>query len=466
MRNILYFLSILYLGLGAVSCSDDKMDEIGTNPNSPTEVPVKLLMAQVTLSTAFETYGTDLAWYSSVFVEHTTGVHGQLEEGDKRTGINSSIGNNVWNSTYATSLNDLNIIIKQASDGTEAGNWSYVGIAKVLTAMNYSVMTDLWGEVPMKEALQGNSNRTPLFDSQEAVYDSLISLLDSGIADLNKESLGNPGTSDLLYGGDVDLWIKAAYGLKARFYNRQSNIDPEGSADDALLAISSSFEDADDNLVFSKYVSSATGENPWFQELNDRSHHAISTTIFDIMDGFNDPRIGMWFGKVDGEYSPAPNGSALTDQGGDIYSRASSSYLTATSKQELLTFDEIKFIEAEAYLRDNDSPNAYAAYLDAIEAGLVRAGVEQDDIDDYLAQNSIAVGESNLTLEDVITQKYVALWMFQPIEAYNDYRRTRIPTMNNSISLPPERFPYPNDEVSSNPNVPDKGANDKVWWAK
>jgi len=64
------------------SCSDDKFDEIGTNPNSPTDVPIKLLMPQVGVETIFAISGTDLAWYSSVFVEHTTGVHGQLETAD------------------------------------------------------------------------------------------------------------------------------------------------------------------------------------------------------------------------------------------------------------------------------------------------------------------------------------------------------------------------------------------------
>ena len=131
INRILIVTGILSLGI-MHSCSDDKFDEIETNPNSPTEVPIKLLMPQVGVETAFAVAGTDLAWYSSVFVEHTTGVHGQLETADKRTAINSTIGNNSWNSLYAGALNDLNIIINRGSEGgAEDGHWNAVGIASV-----------------------------------------------------------------------------------------------------------------------------------------------------------------------------------------------------------------------------------------------------------------------------------------------------------------------------------------------
>jgi hypothetical protein len=132
----------------------------------------------------------------------------------------------------------------------------------------------------------------------------------------------------------------------------------------------------------------------------------------------------------------------------------------------IITYDEIKFLEAEANLRLNNRPEAYAAYLAGIEAAMERAEVDDDDIVDYLAKGNIAVGEGNLTMEDIITQKYIAFWLFQPIEAYNDYRRTEIPALNNPVAPPPNRFPYPQDEVAANPNVPARTIQNKVWWAE
>jgi hypothetical protein len=466
INKILLVTGVLSIGI-LNSCSDEKFDEIGTNPNSPTDVPIKLLMPQVGVETAFAVSGTDLAWYASVFVEHTTGVHGQLETADKRTAINSTIGNNSWNSLYATALNDLNIIIQQGSEGgSEEGHWNAVGIAKVLMAYNYSVATDLWGEVPFSEALQGSENRTPLFDDQEDVYVGMQALLDEAIADLQKESTTNVGTNDFYYSGDAESWIKAAYALKARYHNHLSRKDPSGSANNVLSAINNAFESNDDDMVFSSFTTDATGQHPWFQELNDRSHHAVSTTIFNILDGLADPRADLWFGTVGGSVVPAPNGTAVTDQGGNIYSRASTSYLTATSPLPIITYDELKFLEAEAYLRLGQSQEAYDAYLAGVEAALERANVDEDDMNSYLAQNNVAMGADELTIEDVITQKYIAFWLFQPIEAYNDYRRTSVPAMNNPVSAPPNRFPYPQDEVAANPNVPDRTIQNKVWWAE
>ena len=101
-----------------------------------------------------------------------------------------------------------------------------------------------------------------------------------------------------------------------------------------------------------------------------------------------------------------------------------------------------------------------------MEAALERAEIEEEEIADYLASGKIDVGEENLTLEHIIHQKYIAFWLFQPIEAYNDYRRTLIPEMNNTVAPPPNRFPYPQDEVAANENVPSRTIQDKVWWAE
>lgn len=466
-NKILVITALLSVGVFH-SCSDDKLDEIGTNPNNPTEVPIKLLIPQVTVETAFGVSGTDLAWYSSVFVEHTTGVHGQLETADKRTGINSTIGNNSWNSLYSVALANLKIIIDRGSEGgKEEGHWNAVGIAKVLMAYNYSIATDLWGEIPYSESLQGKENRTPLFDPQDFVYASIQMLLDEAIIDLQKESTTNVGTADFFYEGDADAWIKAAYALKARYFNRVSRKDLSGiSTTNSLAAIANSFEDNSESLIFNSFNTDATGQHPWFQESNDRSHHAISQTFYDIINNLGDPRGDLWFGTVEGVVVPAPNGTATTDQSGTIYSRASQSYVTATAPLPIITYDELKFIEAEANLRLNKKPEAYAAYLDGVEAALERAEVESDDIEAYLAKSTVDVGEDNLTLENIITQKYVSFWLFQPIEAYNEYRRTMIPEMHNSVGPPPNRFPYPQDEVAANPNVPGFTIQNKVWWAE
>lgn len=459
---------MLIVALFVISaCSDEELDQIDTNPNNPTDVPISLLLPQVAADVAFAISGTDLAWYSSVFVEHTAGVHGQLQNADDRVGINATIGNNSWNTIYAGALNDMQVLIGKGSDGgSEEGNWVHVGIAKVLTAYTLGITTDLWGRVPYSEAFQGSANRKPAFDNQQLLYQTIQSLLDEAIADFGKTAIGNPGAIDLIYSGDVDKWTKAAYALKARFHNRLSKVDATGSANAALQAVNNAFSSADESMIFSKFTSDAIGEHPWFQESNDRSHHAVSNTFYGILSELNDPRGSeRFFNLVDGEVRPAPSGATENDQAGVLYSRASSEVVFATAPLPMITYDEVKFIEAEALLRLNQTADAYIAYQEGVAAAMNRVGISQEEIDAYLDQSEVSPGAANLELDDIITQKYIAFWLFQPIEAFNDYRRTGIPTLNNAVGPAPRRFPYPQDEIDANgDNVPGVSLTDGVWW--
>jgi hypothetical protein len=462
MKKILRYYIVGIIALLFFSCSDDKLDEIGKNPNNSINVPSKLLISQTTLTTAFEIAGTDLAWYTSIFSEQTAGVHGQIGDADKRKGINSTIGNNSWNAIYAGTLKDLYLIIEKCSEGgSEAGNNATKGIAEILSAYAFSVLTDLWGEVPFSQALNTNYS-APEFDTQEQVYAGMFGLLNAGIADLGLESVGNPGEFDFFYGGDADSWIKAAYSLKVRLFNHLSNVVP-AYTDSIIDNVDKTFSDATESMIFSSFGTGASEQSPWFQEEADRGHHAVSKTLDDILVSLNDPRRTIWFATMPGDIIvPAPPGNAISDQGHEIYSRI---IVHEADPMPIITYDEVKFIEAEAYLRNTDPVNAYAAYLAGVEEAMLRAGIDQTDVDAYMLQASVSMGSSNLTLQDIIIQKYISLYLFQPIEAYNDIRRTGYPVLHNAVGPPPNRFPYPNDEVATNPNVPDKTSVDKVWWA-
>jgi hypothetical protein len=466
MRTILkYMVFIAPILLVPFSCSEDAMDKVDTDYNDPTEIPIKLILPQTIMSTVFGLSGCDLAWFSSVFVEQTTGVHGQLEDADKRRAINTTMLNNIWNELYQTNI-DLDYIIERGSEGgKEEGYWAAVGIAKFLKAYNFSLATDAWGSVPFSEAGKASDNRTPVFENEQTVYDGIFRLVNEAITDMQRTSVGNPENTDFIYDGDMDLWIKAAHGFKTRCFNRLSNVGPAAYTDSVLSSVALSFSDASESFIFSQFNTSATGQSPWYQEENDRGHHAVSKTIDDIMVSLDDPRRALWFATINDEIVPAPNGVAISDQAHNIYSRISFDYLTATSPMPVLTFDEMKFIEAEALLRKGMSEEAHAAYMTAVEEALIRAEVSEDDRATYLAQGNVDVGSTNLTQQTILIQKYISFWLFQPIEAFSEYRRTGIPTLQNPLGPPPNRFPYGNDEVASNPNVPDITYQTKLWWA-
>lgn len=458
------FISILFC-----SCTDKILNEIDTDPVNPENVAISELMPQVTSGVAFTVSGTDLAWYCSVFVEHTAGVSDKMYQIDRRAEINSGLCENAWKDIYIDVLNDLYIIINKGSEGgDEEGNWKSVGIAKILYAYTIGVTTDLFGKVPDSEALQGSSNRQPAFDSQQTIYEHIQTLLDEAIENLDETSTKKPGSEDLFYGGDTELWKKAAWSLKARFYNHLSKIDAENSAENVLNCIENSFTSTDDDFTFNSFTDDATGEHPWYQESNDRDMFAVSRTFYRLLNRLDDPRIPLFFTEVDGSYAYVQNGMAVQDS--EDYSKPSDYVVYATSPLPVMTYDELKFIEAEAHLRKTmpDATAAYSAYIEGVGAALSRQGIAQEDIDTYVAQTDVAMGESNLEVEDIITQKYFAFWLYQPIEAYNDWRRTGYPTMRNSYGEPPRRFPYPQTEISSNPdNCSDNAAEvytSGIWW--
>ncbi len=470
-NKYLGFLLAMAFLLGAGSCSEDKLDEIDTNPNSPEDVSINLLLSQVTINVPFAVANTDLAWYSSVFVQHTTGVHGQMQSADRRAGNeDATLVNNVWNNIYAGPLPDLNLIIEKGSDGgSESGRYHDVGIAKVLKAYTIAIATDAWGRVPYTEAGQGNTNRTPAYDTQQQIYTEIQTLLDEAIAEFAKQA-PNPGVSDLIFRGDMERWRKTAYSLKARYHNRLSRIDPQGSATQALAAAEQGFQGNVDNFTFTRFTATAIGENPWFQERNDRSHHAVSETFVNLLTSKNDPRLQAMVAPAPntGAITPAPNGTQTNDQANQNFSDVNISVLNATAPLPLMTYDELKFIEAESHLRLGNTGEAFTAYQEGIRAAMQRQiNAPEPAIASYLSNASLPQSGGALTQEDIIEQKWIAFFYFQSIEAYNDWRRTGFPVLTHPIQQAPLRFPYPLSELDANAaNVPNVQIyTDPVWWA-
>jgi len=465
-KNIKVVISGLALSFVCFSCSEDILDQIDTNLNAPEDVSINLLLPQVTMNAVRTVAGNQTLFGVSTYVEHSANVRINLIDP-------WDVSESMWSSCYY-GLNDLEFLIGKAESES---NYAYLGIGQILYAFLLSNLTDLYGDVPMSEAVKGSDFRTPRFDTQEAVYANILSLLDEAIANLDRPSVGNPGNTDMIFKGDLEMWKKAAYGLKARFHNRLSNHDPEGSANAALAAIPNSYTSISEGFEFDGYQQeSSVYNNPWSAFQNSQELFAVGQTLLDQMEKFSgdlgaDPRTDSWFTLVDGKIVGAPTGANLADPSHSRYSQPSrSQVLFNGAPQPLLLFDELKFIEAEAYLRLQNSQNAFEAFKSGVRAALEKLSIPADEIDVYLAGPDMPSSADELTLDHIIGQKYISFWLYQPLEAFNDFRRTGIPEMNNPIGTP-LRIPYPISEVNRNPNTPTE-INDvtifttPVWWAR
>lgn len=478
MKKLL--IKILTISLFISSCTDEIMNDIDTNPNQFNNAPLKTLLPQVELSLVSELAGGNTGIDVYYVTEQNTFVLGgnALETG--------GFGESAWSSAYSA-LNDLSIIKQKALDN-EA--WTYVGIADVLRAYNLSVLTDLFGEIPYTEALKADIIN-PSFDSSESIYEALQVILDEAIVNLQKEpGTLTPGSDDFFFEGDPAMWIKTAYGLKARLYNRLSNIDPQGSANNALGAITQSFANNDENLAFTEFDDTQQNGNPFVTRQIIQPGSSMGNGIYNTMASFSptnnvedDPRADIWFTRIDGEIVPAPNGTAEPDFGeprldGALYSKPEI-FKVLDAPLPLLTFIELKFIEAEARLRLNQPAEANAAYEQAVSLALEQSSdfnpdvvLTPEQINAYTALPEVFPGATALTLQDIIFQKYIYFYQYQPIETYNDIRRTALVPITDPTGRP-NRSVYPDSEQDRNTNTPSTidqfsvfEPSTKLFWAK
>ncbi len=200
---------LMAIMLGAIiTTSCKKSLDINIDPNNPSTIEVSKL-----LPTAIINLGNSLAMGSGLSQILSVYTHQQStrEEPDQygATGSDFFI-QQAWTFFYENTVNNIEQIIRDAS---AAGNSHYTGIARVLKAYSYSQWVDVFGDVPYSESSQLIQGvRYPKFDDDAAIYPQLFLLLDSAINDLSTDEDENillPGSDDLIYGGNIEMWIKA-----------------------------------------------------------------------------------------------------------------------------------------------------------------------------------------------------------------------------------------------------------------
>jgi len=480
MKRIHLFTALLISFL-LTACSDEILNEIDTNPNQLTDAPLNTLLPSALMTTVYQVAGSSAAIGSSSMAELTalTGVTSRIQ------GEISLYNTTGWEGGYIA-LGALKDMRRKAEAEQK---WGYAAIADILTAYTLAHLTDLFGDVPYSQALAGSEYRQPAFDKAETLYPEMQKLLDSGIqlADRATTAGQRPGRDDLIFAGNMTLWKKTAYGLKARLFNRLSNVNPQQSAQQALAAIANSFA-PNESFTAAIYTSSPNNANPLANAQNTQPLSAVGNGIISAMRFFlneseditGDPRAGIWFTRIGGRIIPAPNGRAATDItiGGTLYSKPQHLRERA-APQPLLTFAELKFIEAEAHLRLGDRAKANAAYEAAVASALSQAAsynpsqaLPAAQIAAYTGRAKVLPGEAGLTLNHILLQKYIFFFVFQPIEAYNDVRRTAMLTMTDPDGTP-KRLPYPDLERGRNGQTPATineqtmyDAANRLFWAK
>jgi hypothetical protein len=177
-----------------------------------------------------------------------------------------------------------------------------------------------------------------------------------------------------------------------------------------------------------------------------------------------------------GEFLLAPNGTPAQEQG--TYSISALSDPTAPTY--LMSYHEVEFLKAEAYVRLNQLENAQTALENAVTAAFlkVNVGLTAEDAEAYL-EESVLPRFNNNALSEVMNQKYFAFFEEEAVEAYSDYRRLvamgdnviQLDNPKNAANQFPQRFTYGSSDVTTNVNVRNAYGDgsyvysEKVWWA-
>ena len=481
MKRTKSFLSILFAGTILAGTGCKKYLDVNKDPNNPLAVSESLILTPVELTTSTQIVGGYNGSVTSYWMQ-------QLSLNQPSPGIETYLmlpndDDNTWSFyLYPNVFENLKIMIDEAEG---AGHNQYAAIGKAIFAFNLAITTDLWGSVPYSQALQPTAIPKPKYDDQETIYKGIQSTLDSALYYIAQTpSKIAPGSDDVIYGGDMDLWKKFIYSLKARFYLRLTKAPGYSAAtqaDLALGALANGFASNDDNATVA-YAGSSQAENPWYENTLPGAGGVIMNKQFiDSLVARNDPRLpiiatkgsgGNYLGRQSGaDVALSPDYTVFsvpnTFYGGFLPLVSSSAPQPGTAASlYLMTYSELLSIQAEATFIKSGASAAQPVYQAAIGAHMDMLGVSTTDKATYIASRPLLTAGN--AIEQIITEKYVA--GFLSIETFNDWRRTGFPNLtiaqNSYLPYIPRRWPYTFTEVLTNPQPEQSGVTmqSRVWW--
>jgi Starch-binding associating with outer membrane len=449
----------LILVLVAFISSCDWIDpELNVDPDAPGDVPMNLLVPAIQQTMGYSLLGNNSVRTTNIWMQYYDGTARQSQT-EARYQLNSSNTNALWRNVYTELLNESKVLAEKA---VEEGSPHNEGIAKVMTAYALAVTTDLFGSIPYSDGLKGSENvLKPTFDSQEVIYGSVFTLLDEALADFaeTEEPVGING--DVIYGGDVDAWIAAAHAIYARAELQLSNVNGSAAYTGALSHIAAAgLMAADMEVPFE-----AANQNPVYQFMDQRTDIRFCQTFLDELNSTADPRLPFYAAP-----HPDAEDDVIVGSAPGVSDEFASYIGTYQAAQDapvvLMSYAEVKFIEAEALFMTSDPDGAALAFNAAVLASLEKVTGVADQ--DWMDANNITASAGNISLESIILQKRIAL--VGQVQPFSDWRRTGIPTLAIASFATkteiPRRFPYSQDESIYNPdNVPSVGSIiDPLWW--
>ncbi|WKN32669.1 SusD/RagB family nutrient-binding outer membrane lipoprotein [Porifericola rhodea] len=412
--------------------------------------------------------------------------------------------------------------IKYAEDfAAENGYELENAMMKVWRVWSYHRITDFWGPIPYSQF--GNGERSVPYDSQQEIYQDFFTTLNEAIPVLqsNAGTTSFLGSNDLLYGGNVDQWIRFANTLRLRLAMRVKYVDPALSKTEAEKSAAAPLLEANEDIA-SIATSAPDFTNP-YNTITQWGEFRMSADMESILKGYEDPRVAFYAAPaadpdpsddpsgVEFPYEGMRNGQSKVDKQGINFNALASDMAEAYTEAGaagpafvVMNAAESYFLRAEGALEGwNMGGTAQSLYEQGIVVSHEQYGLDGSNLsgDAYVASANTpasfdgtvpaasevpvafnAAGSKEQQLEQIITQKWISIYPNSQ-EAWAEKRRTGYPTFYDRLNtdnpaIPvntvPRRVPFVDGEFTTNANAvneaissklggPDNGAT-KLWW--
>lgn len=384
-----------------------------------------------------------------------------------------------WSSIPFLFYDRLKLSVQLEEKAKEAGLKNYQAVGKLFQAYIADRITQLFGDVPYSEVIaNGGELGQSKYDFQKDIYIKVLNDLKevNEMLDPSAEMIGG----DVVYNGDVMKWRKLSNVLRLRFLIGMSlkTNDPDLNiiADFKEIVENPNefpiFSSNEDNTNF--YFDLAEGEEyPFFEDPKFETSYFLDAYFVDLLKERNDPRL---FKMAEPEKVAIDNGISPTDleafngikgsnllednqeavqkgNGSPIHSR----YYSDPANEPSLTasYFEQEFTLAEAAQLGWISSNPETHYKNGIVSSMEFYNIEGNSINEYLTQSNV-VFSPNEGMNQILTQKYLALFLNTDWLGAYSLRRTGLPVLDNSGNgvqnggIVPKRWNYPDTELESN----------------
>jgi hypothetical protein len=373
--------------------------------------------------------------------------------------------------------------MEQVADKMGATGAQYKTIGKFFKAYFYTRATEMFGDVPMSEAMRGVSDQNfkPKYDSQKEIYAQVFKWLDEANAEMPALIAARatlPG--DYVFNGDLPKWQKLINSFRLRTLmslSQRADDTPELNIKQqfaSILADPAKYPlittNADNfQIIYNTFNTYPLWPSNGVVVKNDK-RNTLGATYTKIAKATRDPRLTVValpaetlaanqdvFARYDGGKTGDLQSTLLDQAGKGLLSMINFDFWEASAAGVpaiQLGASEVNFLIAEGINRGWATGSANDYYKKGIEESMKFYNISIADVASFISQNALPSNQEQ-ALYKILEQKYMAFFQNSGKQAYYQFRRTGIPAFdigqsNSNNNQIPVRWAYPTSEYTTN----------------